>query len=745
MRTSQFILLYWIGALTCCSCTTVVSVTSLSQEANNMLHGKLEEATQDQFAEGSRGSRVVLGAIEATMSRVVDSDSAYVEEKVISVPVMARLSEMTFDVHSQKWTIRYETMKHNPNSLTNTFHRLVYLTKKNVAVAAGDTTNPVLTGGDIDDLKNKYVTDLNADFLHDHFINDQNVEMQVTDLGAHSLRQNLTITIKHDFLIQNLAKKSVSWAREYSNNLTTWTFGIGMIFTNMESNNKMLMFDNFHLYEQNVAFFNVIAETRYSLAQHVEFYALSVPDSSIRIAVFHFTLDTSKILDNYIMTAINGESLLQSKCQETQLLIDALDNPHCLITYEVCKPKITVLEKVTAVSYAIPILPGVTSTNLLLNLTDADSGLSLLSSLNFKLSTSTDVCQSDVVALHDPLQWVEVKLYPSVRTGLGNPRTISGGNAYGNVVVDHTGSEITMPPAEIMSQSLLTLSIGPKQSAEAQAYFASTTQHLNLDDLIMSHAIVDPDTGFAVLPPAPTKIQADSQTYRAGIDFREQLACPMETFVKPNPTNQKCVTTRDWNSDGIVNRYSSENPFVYQAGLANNTVADKNWLKWVFGVVDGNENIEIRDHIDLHIQQTMLLLLQHTKVFWVWPVYHWETSPINLKDQTLISFAWSVTSSQVGRRLLSLPPIAAKWKPVTSAKPYLMDLKHVDSRCIFCGNSTIAKIKHVFREKRSDVRFKRRVPRVVALHDPLHVFREKRSDVRLNKRVPLETRLIKKY
>jgi len=78
----------------------VVSVQSQSQEAMAALTASIDAEAQHN------PNRMVLGAIEATMSRVVDSDSLFPEEKIRSTPVMARLTDMRYDNATQSWNVR---------------------------------------------------------------------------------------------------------------------------------------------------------------------------------------------------------------------------------------------------------------------------------------------------------------------------------------------------------------------------------------------------------------------------------------------------------------------------------------------------------------------------------------------------------------------------------------------------------------------------------------------------------------
>ena len=54
-------------------------------------------------------------------------------------------------------------------------------------------------------------------------------------------------------------------------------------------------------------------------------------------------------------------------------------------------------------------------------------------------------------------------------------------------------------------------------------------------------------------------------------------------------------------------------------------------------------------------QTEMGALTSHAaaRMYFIWPVYKWDASPIGLQDTTLLMLAWSVTRQVASRRLLS--------------------------------------------------------------------------------------------
>ena len=86
----------------CVSETVLVTVQSQTQEDMDALTAQV-----DAQVEGSGPARETLGvhgAIEATMSRVVDVDSRYLVTVPQSVPTLTLLGDVNFEPEEQLWT-----------------------------------------------------------------------------------------------------------------------------------------------------------------------------------------------------------------------------------------------------------------------------------------------------------------------------------------------------------------------------------------------------------------------------------------------------------------------------------------------------------------------------------------------------------------------------------------------------------------------------------------------------------------
>jgi len=148
-------------------------------------------------------------------------------------------------------------MRNDPTSIVNTSNWILYFSRKNALIAAGDTDNPLLQpelppSEQLAELGAQYVVTPGVAFGGDYIVSEggaQGVTARSTQ-EPNSLRQSLTITIPHEYLIGTLASRSMQYYNEEYGNTTTWTFGIGMAFSGGHGMN-MVMFDRFHLYEKN--------------------------------------------------------------------------------------------------------------------------------------------------------------------------------------------------------------------------------------------------------------------------------------------------------------------------------------------------------------------------------------------------------------------------------------------------------------------------------------------------------------
>ena len=95
----------------------------------------------EQTTAGTNGVVTGVGTIEATMSRIVNVEN--VEQAIVptQVPTLVLMEEIKFLSGSQKWTLKYRIMK----SWQDILARVMYVSKKEQEVVAGDYQNPRLT------------------------------------------------------------------------------------------------------------------------------------------------------------------------------------------------------------------------------------------------------------------------------------------------------------------------------------------------------------------------------------------------------------------------------------------------------------------------------------------------------------------------------------------------------------------------------------------------------------------------
>ena len=103
----------------------LVTIESQSQEEMD----QLTEAVDTSSIDANGPMRTTLGAIEATMSRVVDVDSPYLTTVPQSMPTLTKIDDIAFDEANNVWTFKYKSMAIDPSNTVNSFNRILYLSK----------------------------------------------------------------------------------------------------------------------------------------------------------------------------------------------------------------------------------------------------------------------------------------------------------------------------------------------------------------------------------------------------------------------------------------------------------------------------------------------------------------------------------------------------------------------------------------------------------------------------------------
>lgn len=704
MRLALFLTLICIAII---ESSVVVSVQSASHEEMLKLTEKIDQQTYDAASYQNTNTRTVLGAIEATMSRVEQTDAIFTYENIRSVPVMNRISDMEWLNSTQEWRVVYQSMINDPQEISNQFSRTIYFTRKNGNFSSGDTTNPMLTGSRtreerLDQLKTDYIV------LSDTV--DNEIQILTTNV-SNSLLQTINITIPHVYLIQNLATKGIQLYPGETGNFTTWSFGIGMSFESSgASERNIVMFDLFHLYDKSSEFMVINAETQYSIADSVEFYGVHVSDKDIKIGIFHFTVDSKySLLD--LTSFLNGSQPSPEECEAMNTEIDLLPEKTCLISFGLCLTQDKVVGSSRVVSIALPLTSNATTANLVIRLQE-DGQAELVTSLNFQLTHSTAVCKDDIIQFHDAMQAVHVDIYTTPDLLHEN---IANNNVH-SLTLTHTSS--------IASQAIMTLIIGPSSDSDVN-YFDSTPSSLQLDSVFMTHAL-----GGVVLPNPPDSIES-TDTGKTHIVMPVSDECPNE---KADSSITNCVTTEDWYGT-IMTRPktgSATNYFVHEVH-SDHRESDTVFVDRIFGseiigdIASASAGAYLQNIYNKRINQ-------YQKMYVMWPVYNWETSPVGLIDRVQISFSWSLLADVQRRRLLSMADErhSTRFEPLAMNHHYTPTLKKIHPNCLYCTNTTH---KHEYRQHLPLPTIRRSIKN--ALHKPIHHTHLNRRTPDISRRDPL--------
>lgn len=666
---------YLFRTILFCASLVFVICDPVIVTVQNMDQASMDQLTQKIDAEVSLGSasasRVTLGAIEATMSRVVDADATYTVTHPPTIPTLALLDDIAFDSVTNAWTLRYSTMPSDPADEVNAYKRVLYASKQGNA-EAGDVTNPCLAlGVDVatcmSDLKAGYVVADAADGTQD------TISLDTTDLAASpvsvllqgnptSAVETLSITVPHAAIRNVLGKKSVAY-HPVDGNRTTWTFGIGMLFVGTSSN--IILHDTFTLVEVSNQLITVSKSNSYSIARQVTFFTQQVvnhPD--IYVAKLEISLNPGHVLESLEVTI--NENDISAECAPMQALITALDDDGaCLTPHPVCEPvsytSNTNGQQESWVTMVVPVNGVLLGQEVRIStlITTIDTSVTpnkrVLSSLNFATRSPPQMaCSPEAYSSFTPIDHTTAELYRGVGVV---PETFSG------YISVHNSGEETAGTID----SLLTIVIRPKD-ASALAYFQSfPDEEIRLDDVYMSHALPD-----ATLPES---IDNTVHTISGGrsrllVDSGLIQACPEEAAAGFDYTGAgfTCVTTHDWGlSGGILRPKSKSLPdgpyFVWNPG-AHTEAENKAWLQSnVIGQESENADA-VADSIIAaswaHVTAAGAEYQPHARVYWIWPVYYWpDQSPIGLKDHTVVSLSWSLSQASAApppaRRLLSLP------------------------------------------------------------------------------------------
>lgn len=664
----------------------LVSVQSASQQDMDRLTGLVDQEAH------SGTSRVTLGAIEATMSRVVNVEDPFLRTVSRNMPTLQLLDAVSFDSQEQKWTFRYKTARADASGELNDYNRILYFSRSTApAPAAGDTRNPCVQAN-ADDAQclalmlSEYVLATGTSSPTEEHIEQTGAcsptvyegcsIVSALDTEDTSAMQTLTVTIPHSLVRDLLSTRSETTSPLYGVQ-SQYTFGIGMLF--LTAGNNLVIFDSYDILENSMEQIAISKRNSYAVARHVSFWMQKAyTDPTVRVATVEYLLDPGQRLTR-IDAALNGRPINATDCAAMQAKIDALADPACMASIPLCQPSLYTtdnngVEQVWA-TYVLPLPPwhtlSVFQVNTLLASNDTLTDTRVLSTLNFESQMNPITsCQPTKPVVFSPTEYVVAELFR--------------GHALASEVLQgsFTVQNSTSPS---MTEALMTVIIRPKDTDAAVGYFDSfTDETIGLDDVYMSHALVEAelpvgalDNRISGLPGGHTQLALDPTLLQA---------CPMESEQTYSNADQTCVSTHDWTYDGaaqtpVAREVSSvESVFCpecrfFVRRVGDDAETDKKWLRDnIFG--SGNADV-----VEAYYAQVALLApartRAHARIYWMSPLYAWPNrAPMGLEDRTIVSLAWSISKAGVQtRRLLELPhpvrKVALPWTDKLAARRVL--------------------------------------------------------------------------
>lgn len=610
---------------------TLVVIAAQSMDEMNYL-ANIIDINKSEFA---------FGSIEATMSRVVSSDDPHLVTTALSAPSLTRLTEVNFDEDNQMWTLEYETARYDGQSI-NSFKRYLYSSKLG-DVTQGDTSNECLQIGYSNEqclasLTSKYITEDNLTPENESLTLPSPVISEVTRTDG-TLIDKIELRIPHEHVTQTMS-------RQYTNDhyldgvRTEYRFGIGMLF--LGEQNNYVIFDNFVLVHNNNQLVTITQDNAYAISQHVSFYTRKLFNSDVVTATVELLLHKGYSLDK-IEYDVNGQAVTDQQCSNVQDIISSLPDSRCISHHPLCHPvKFTSSDDRQWVTLVIPTTgyhaDNSINLNLLLTATQKSTNKTILSALNFATQQAPqEVCRDTQEITVSPVDYTKATLY---RGSSLHPEVVSGH-------FDVSRSNLT---AESIIEALLTIVIEPDATTAASTYFARFTDEvIQLDQVYISH--------FLHADQVPSDLKNTVQITDNGrsdiyLDSQLQAKCSNEwshSFAATDSVD--CITTHDWSLDGKKDRAKSS-PGMYFVWEFTNSDKDLKWLDNIFGGSNRTatwtffQNLVAKKHNDL------------TRVYLLHPVYSWQDqSVLELKDKSIISLSWSVTSVQTStsnRRLMSV-------------------------------------------------------------------------------------------
>jgi len=668
----------------------LVTVPSQSMAQMQALTRSVDEFASEASARAN-SSRVLLGAIEATMSRVVDAESLSVVTTPVSVPTMSLLDRVSFDAERRVWTMRYRTTRMDPAQELNRFQRILYLSKKG-NMARGDPGNPCLAEGVGPACLAAFAARYHsapvgpgAAAEDDRLVWAPGTSALVTatvEPVADSLVQTVVLEIPHDAMRGELAAEHTHHSELWGDQ-KRYVFGIGMLFLAKEAGRHVVISDVFSVVESSAQKLAISALDAYSVATFAEFYSMVVTAKQFHIVSITYVVPVGQPGETFqgvdvAMRPRGGAEWTKvgsAECAAAQTVLDG-GLTECLGTTQMCAPQVVPAgegaDAAEWIRVVYPVPAGMQApldVNTLLRTTSA-AGRSILSTVNFQtLSQSEEACKDAVVSTYDATEYVRVELYR------GSAVTAEAVDARAGIQVKSANQTVLLQPTAGMVESMLTVVMRPVPGRSD--YFDTHPEQMRMDQVYMSHALV----GVPVPASVDNAVVTDSASGgRASLRIDPGLLglCPLLPDNQMSDLAQQCVTTHDWSLQALPRgNGATATTFVREVTAGD----DAAHLQWLQDNILGASALAESSAASV-LARSRALLETHGRVYWMLPLFYWPRQrPIGLADTTILSLAWSVAGA--AEPAPAAPARRLLWRPnnttlVKLEDPYEADRAAVD-------------------------------------------------------------------
>ena len=550
-----FLLICAIAGVAATDSTYLVSVRTTTQSDMNSVA---------DIVDVDPTSQQMIGVIEGTMSRVETMSADYQPTTVETPPTMTLIQSATFNADTSTWQFGYESIAADPTGELPAFKRVLYFSKKDVAVTGGDAGNSCLQTETtlaecISGLQTNYVVldefagldSATTSALTQDYI-AQGTKSGVTEItSTHTVTagtaiESIDIHFPHSAVQDVIGSQSSQLDSDGNAIPVGYKIGIGMLFLYDDATlSPMNIFDEFELLENNVDQTGISKVNRYSLARHVQFY-LARPEpaefQNLRLVKMEFQLEPGHTLVDTtpIRVSFNGNVLsFTDPSSECTTLMTTLGNANeqCsspLTTMPLCTPSQNGDGSIISLIVPVPASIGESDTTPSLNIetsleTESGAGATpTLSILNINTPNEyLTVCKAAKVEQFDVVNYVKLQVFNK-----------EADDTLAEMALDDADQTITFSTI----QSLLVAVVRPDDTAAAQAFFTNYDKVISIDDAYMTHALTEESLEGLDDPQAVRTELGRSQLVFTSAYF---TACPKETTAD-SIDGETCITTQDY-------------------------------------------------------------------------------------------------------------------------------------------------------------------------------------------------------